>query len=642
MAENCTYVDGIGSTVAIDTAGEIVDLAGIDCYSLVGGALNWEHKADIPAQIVGKILEYKKIFSEKDCENDRHKYFWDKCKTPYLYVMGRLFDDKKESSKECAALFLDDAEHPDEPPMVGFSIEGSKVDKKGLVVTKSIARKVTITNMNANKQCAAEMIPAEPAKPDSDSIFKSEPSFCIELLEKSDQPEKHQKKIQSNVRKPTKHWTKQQGEVSKFFKQNPKTEARETDFAQGGSGASSPAHKQSSNPENPTFTHDRRIKAIPHRSMRKNEQMKKGLNLPPNWKPSKTKHAKLGDVVSFTHPEHGTVTIHKDPSSGMHEVRHAGKTAGIKGKKGSFKGPKEAFGHAVDFAHGLHSGKILSRETTGMSSDPSQQMGKAEEQKYHIHVKGQRITRNPLSIDEIKQQHGKTPQEMERNPDVKVIPHHPQMNKALCAGSGMAGPGNLVQGAALGKESMDKKMKKNEKLEKAKVDEGKSPDQKAWDRSGRNDRTGTTTTTWTKQPGAVGKALGMKPKHKTQTYTRSHAAAGNIDMRVGTAATPGHAPKTSATHEGSVTSSRKVVGTPRKSMKKSQTLQRAEQDYANWAKREEFEAFMAKSMPHLAKGQIVAIGQVLCLSKSMKDEKKLAKMMTSSPSNSFVEKKEKK
>ena len=46
--------------------------------------------------------------------------------------MGRLFDDKKDSSRELAALFIDDAEHPDEQPMVGLSIEGSKVEKKEL------------------------------------------------------------------------------------------------------------------------------------------------------------------------------------------------------------------------------------------------------------------------------------------------------------------------------------------------------------------------------------------------------------------------------------------------------------------------------------------------------------------------------
>ena len=95
-----TYIHGIESSQALDTAGEIVDLAGLDCSSLVGAPYNYEHKSDLPAQIVGKILEYKKIFSDADCENEHHKYFWEKCKTPFLYAMGRLFDDKKDSAKE--------------------------------------------------------------------------------------------------------------------------------------------------------------------------------------------------------------------------------------------------------------------------------------------------------------------------------------------------------------------------------------------------------------------------------------------------------------------------------------------------------------------------------------------------------------
>ena len=191
MKNPCTYIDGIASSQAIDTAGEVVDIMGLDCSSLLGAAFNYEHKSDVPAQIVGKVLEFKKIFSEKDCESDRQKYYWEKVQMPFLYVLGRLFDDKKESSKEIAALFRDDAENPTEPKMVGFSIEGAKVNKEGMTITRSIARKVTITNMPANKTCIAEMIPAKRAsRNDPDSLFKGEIEFFnpsakyLEILEK--------------------------------------------------------------------------------------------------------------------------------------------------------------------------------------------------------------------------------------------------------------------------------------------------------------------------------------------------------------------------------------------------------------------------------------------------------------------------
>jgi hypothetical protein len=177
MAKRCTYIDGIGTSQAIDTSGEIVDLAGIDISSLPGAQFNYEHKADVPAQIVGKIIEATKIFSKEDCQNDRHKYYWDKCQTPFLYVMGRLFDDKKPSSVEVAALFQDDAEHPNEPPMLGFSVEGARLgEKKGMLVPRSIARKITITGIPANKSCVAELLPKSDKKDknDFDSIFKGE------------------------------------------------------------------------------------------------------------------------------------------------------------------------------------------------------------------------------------------------------------------------------------------------------------------------------------------------------------------------------------------------------------------------------------------------------------------------------------
>ena len=52
-----TKLCGIGSIESIDSSGEIVDLPGVDIYSLPrDGIANWEHKNDLPSQIVGTIL----------------------------------------------------------------------------------------------------------------------------------------------------------------------------------------------------------------------------------------------------------------------------------------------------------------------------------------------------------------------------------------------------------------------------------------------------------------------------------------------------------------------------------------------------------------------------------------------------------
>lgn len=190
----CSYIDGIASSQVLDTAGEIVDLRGLDISSLVGAAFNWEHLKDQPSQIVGKILKAHKIFSVEDCQDERQLKYWEKCQVPFLYVMGRLFDDKKPSSVEVAALFKDDAEHPSESDMVAFSVEGAKIAKEGATIIRSIARKVTITHIPANKSCIAEMIPESKEKKGSslDSLFKGEVSLFefessyVELLKKEE------------------------------------------------------------------------------------------------------------------------------------------------------------------------------------------------------------------------------------------------------------------------------------------------------------------------------------------------------------------------------------------------------------------------------------------------------------------------
>lgn len=338
---SCTYIDGIGSSQAIDTAGEIVDLKGLDCSSLLGAAMNWEHKSDIPAQIVGKIVEFKKIFSEKDCDTDRQKYYWNKVQMPFLYCLGRLFDDKKDSSKEAAALFLDDAENPNEPKMVGFSIEGAKVHKDGMTITRSIARKLTLTNLPANKTCVAEMLPSAAPTPndDIDSIFKTEPTEI------------------------------------EFFKPNSKylefLEKKEKEMNKDvGSGGGAFIGSQ----------------------LAMTEDLEKSAT---SWSKEKVST----DAVHFHHPEHGTVSVHKQPGGEFH-VKHNGALAGLGGVKGSFASAGEAGKHAKNYMSSVSGKKTL-------------------------------------------------PPRMHNRPSPSMIGKNESLNKALEAGSGMSAPSQLTGGAAL-------------------------------------------------------------------------------------------------------------------------------------------------------------------------------------------------
>lgn len=210
-----TLIDGIAASENIDSSGEIISIEGMDISSLdKTGNFNWEHKKDQPNQIVGKILKAKKIFKEEDCSNERERYFWNKCKVPFVYVMGELFDEYTDSSKHVAGLFKYDADKKgvNEHNVVGFSIEGAKLEKKGMTITRSIARKCTITEAPCNKAAIAEQMPEKPAKKDdlaegladffkSEDSFKTTPYVEIELFKnetpifKQEDPHHHANKL---------------------------------------------------------------------------------------------------------------------------------------------------------------------------------------------------------------------------------------------------------------------------------------------------------------------------------------------------------------------------------------------------------------------------------------------------------------
>lgn len=180
-----TYIDGIGASENIDTSGEIVSIAGLDISSLeLDGYFNFEHESKTPASVIGKILKAKKIFSDADCDDDRQLHFWQKCKTPFLYVMGELFDEYKDSAREVAGMFRYDTDHNNERNIMNFSVEGATIQKVGNTIARSIARKISITSHPCNKVAIAEMVPKEnPKKKDNlDNIFKTENFVEIEVV----------------------------------------------------------------------------------------------------------------------------------------------------------------------------------------------------------------------------------------------------------------------------------------------------------------------------------------------------------------------------------------------------------------------------------------------------------------------------
>lgn len=158
-----TFIDGIAASEHLDSSGERIEIRGIDISSLtIDGVLNYEHKSNEASQIVGKITYAKKIYERKDCENDRQRYFWDKIKTPYLYIVGELFDAVgHQGAKDVAAMLRYDEMNKERDDkevkkLINFSIEGQKLEKRGSLIKKCIARKVSITITPCNKMCEAE------------------------------------------------------------------------------------------------------------------------------------------------------------------------------------------------------------------------------------------------------------------------------------------------------------------------------------------------------------------------------------------------------------------------------------------------------------------------------------------------------
>jgi hypothetical protein len=488
-----TFIDGVGQCQVIDKSGELVDLKGHDITSLEKtGTLTWEHRADSPATLVGKILKAKKIFKIDDCENDREIYYWNKVKTPYLYIMGELLDDYTASAKECAGQMRYSRDNPDQNPLLGFSIEGSELPgtRKGPVITRSIGRKVTLTQSPCNSACIAEIY-EEPhqesqVKDDFESIFKSEAN-AIELF-KSEQGEKiyedflaKQEAMHISTKTPATEYEKKGNQIGTM-----RSGKHVVSHGQVQGYGFNPAEHQESGEfhehanvtaQNPKLTDNKsaraslhsqqinsgaRVNNEPGRSLEDKDKialatakqpLEKSLDKPSSgWSSGKVS----GSAVHFSHPEHGTVSIQKQPSGEFH-VKHAGKLAGIGGIKGSFNNPKEAGAHAQKYMSGVSSNTTL----------PS------------------------------------------------------SMKKALTAGGMNGAPSTLVNGSAFQVEDLGRKKKL------AKTD-------------------------W-------------------------HA--------------------------------------------------RAKQDYQNWPKRKEFEKFMASRMPHLAQGEVRAIGRTIALNKSIEFEKSLENLL---------------
>lgn len=170
-----TKLSGIGAAENLDSSSEILSIEGLDISSIHDGTafLNYEHQNTNPTNgCVGKILYGKKIFQEQDCETEDQKKWWMLAQVPFLYIIGELFDEEGHSAAiDIAAMLAYDEKLRQAgklgkdglKPVVNFSVEGAKLKSEGNRITRSIARKVSVTVLACNKVCQAAIY-KEPAQ----------------------------------------------------------------------------------------------------------------------------------------------------------------------------------------------------------------------------------------------------------------------------------------------------------------------------------------------------------------------------------------------------------------------------------------------------------------------------------------------
>lgn len=173
-------LDGVFASEAIDSSGEILDIKGMDVsdFDEGKGLANYEHqeneeetsepekkdKRPHGEEIVGKVIYTKKIFSADDCTNDRERLFWKRTKLPFLYGVVRLYDAAGHPGAQALAASIRDSVANDEPIVIGFSIEGTTMEKKGNVLKSTIGRLVALTKKPCNKQAMSGLL-ADPLAP---------------------------------------------------------------------------------------------------------------------------------------------------------------------------------------------------------------------------------------------------------------------------------------------------------------------------------------------------------------------------------------------------------------------------------------------------------------------------------------------
>lgn len=447
-----TFIHGVASAQCLDKSGEIVDIKGLDISSLpITGVCNYEHKSDLPSQICGKILTAKKIFNQSDCSNDNELSFWNKTKVPFVYITAELLDDYCQSGKDAAGLFRYAKDNPDKQSILGFSVEGSEIPntRKGTTITRSIARKVTLTAAPCNAACIASILEHQKSKirDEFEEIFKSEAN-AIEMFKTEQGSKMYEEYLAKSIDQSSKFGIKNDkiightksnkpiyhNKIIGHYNFNPQEHREASTLHQRFSEVAAKKknqdlvthHAQKSKmhlqaAERVKRLHEDRLQNSLKAKRNKIEnkitmsekdgELKKALEAgSTNAAPSTLVNGAAYQTESFSKPKKKDWNKRaKDdyqnwPEREKFEKFMASRMPHLK------RGEIAAIGRALCLKKNIELEKSLEALIKN-------------EQKYHIHVDGKPITLKPLTLKEIKEHTGKFPHELEKNPNTKVVPH---------------------------------------------------------------------------------------------------------------------------------------------------------------------------------------------------------------------------
>lgn len=165
-------LEGPFSVETPDTSGEVLMINGADISDLQSGKafLNTEHimpsdeKSDIPEDfrgfnsIIGRVVNAKKIFSDKDCSSDREKKAWNYFRKPMIYGQVEIFDDEGHPNAKAAAALARIFNKTQDGPKLGLSVEGATVKREGNILKNTVIRGMACTLKPANKSAIVDIV----------------------------------------------------------------------------------------------------------------------------------------------------------------------------------------------------------------------------------------------------------------------------------------------------------------------------------------------------------------------------------------------------------------------------------------------------------------------------------------------------